>query len=527
MYHPGRSWNTRLLLAAVAALALSGKNVMPANADASRLTTAQNLEGKNLGIVSDTFDLLPAGKRLKKEPEDVTIYEFDKTPLGHRRPLLFVHGLRGEFYPHFRWLKVAESFKNNSEFDRRYKIYFVRYPTTITLDNVTPKFGKQIDRLYTACKNRPITMVALSMGGNLTYETMLDPAIESKVRGVLALGSPFHGSPLFCEDWMQYSIYKRLSMPWTRIDHSLALRLYFDRNKNLLSDFRWDDYDGAIPEGGKFKSRLPLGPRGILTYDRTINTRLQKLNDEKNEKVKSKFITYGGYLHNPYLDTQEKRFVENAALYPLTFITYKLPAHMAREHPVLKMLNRDIAAVEVRNELKAKGQSPFHYALNDGITPVSSALFLPNDVIGKVALTNNEDVAKLKGKTDVKTARVFKNIDHLTYIDGWRPFNESSKIKDELNPDEGDKDIFSWMLSDILKFDQTSERVADDEPVIEEERSAPKQNDETKDATDKKVQDGQSHNFLSDSATSQHLSYDEAMKDIAPNCAHLIDNANR
>ncbi len=438
---------------------------MPANADVPRLTTAQNCKSQNFGLISDSFDLLPAGKKLRKSPEEVTIYEYDQAPLGNRSPLLFVHGLRGEFYSSFRWQKVAERFKANPDFDKTYKIYMCRYPTLVRLEKVTPKFAKAVDRLYAACNNKPITVVALSMGGNLVYESMLDPAVEPQIKAVMALGTPFHGSPLFSSNWMQYSIYKRLSMPWTRIDHSLALRLYFDNNKNLLEDLSWDDFDNAIPEVGKFRSKLPFGPHGVLTLDDTVNTRLRDIID-KHKRVKTKFITYGGYLHNPYFGPAPLRYIENTALYPITFCTVKLPAHFAREHPVLKMLNRDIAAVDVRKEWKQTAKPPFLYALNDGITPLASALFLPTDVLKSTALVSPPEVAKLRGKTDVKLARAFGNIDHLTYIDGYRPITELPKMKDDLNPELGEKDIFAWMLGDVLSLARGDGRVADDEPKL-------------------------------------------------------------
>lgn len=469
MYHSAGRWNTQRILGVISAVALSGLSFMPAYADATRLTTAQNCKTKNLGLISRSFDLLPAGKKLRKSPEDVFIYEYNETPLGNRQPLLLVHGLRGEFYPYFRWQKVAEHFKSNSDFDKNYKIYLCRYPTLVRLEKVTPKFAAAVHKLYSACNNKPITCVALSMGGNLIYESMLDPSVEPEIASVIALGTPFHGSPLFSANWMQYSIYKRLSMPWTRIDHSLALKLYFDNNKNLLQDLSWDDSDNAIPDVGKFRSKLPFGPKGVLTYQDTVNTRLREIN-EKHRRVKSKFITYGGYLHNPYEGPTSLRYIENIAFYPIALCTVKLPAHFAREHPALRMLNRDIAAVDVRKEWKENGKSPFLYTLNDGITPLSSALFLPEDLLKKTALVSEHELPRLCGKTDVKLARVFGNIDHLTYIDGYRPLTELTKMKDELNPELQEKDIFSWMLDDVLSL--RKESVADEEPKLSEDEAS-------------------------------------------------------
>jgi hypothetical protein len=239
------------------------------------------------------------------------------------------------------------------------------------------------------------------------------------------------------------------------------LKFYFNRNQNLLADLAWDDCDSAVPSPGKFKSKLLLGPKGVLTRDNTINTRLQKLNGE-SAHIKRKLITYGAYMHNPYLEPAAERYLESTLMYPITFFTIKFPAHLAREHPVLKMLNRDIACVDVTSNWKSIASPPFLYALNDGITPLSSALFLPEDTLKSVPLVSLSAVGKLRGKTDVKLARAFKDADHLTFIDGSRPVSLSSKMQDELRPEEGEKDVFAWMLQDVLNIDRLNQQLADE-----------------------------------------------------------------
>jgi hypothetical protein len=203
---------------------------------------------------------------------------------------LLVHGLRGEYYPYFRWQKVAEKLAKSEVFSSKYKIYLVRYSSLDRFDQVLPKFKDALTSLYSATKQRPITMMALSMGGNIAYESLTDPNIESKVRLLFTMGTPFHGSPLFCKDWMNYTVYKRLSWPWTRIDHNLSYRFYFDRNPILRQDLAWDNADEAIPETGKFKSRLPFGPKGTLTVGDTINSRLTRVNSVPVDRKKANHL---------------------------------------------------------------------------------------------------------------------------------------------------------------------------------------------------------------------------------------------
>ncbi|HMY03766.1 MAG TPA: hypothetical protein PKA48_10445, partial [Candidatus Obscuribacter sp.] len=302
---------------------------------------------------------------------------------------------------------------------------------------------------------KPIGMIALSMGGNLSYQAFTDKEIEPKVKLLLTMGTPFHGSPLFCRDWLAYTVYKRLSWPWSRIDHNLAFKLYFKKNPNLQNDLTWDNADAAIPDVGKFWSKLPFGPSGKLTVENTLNERLLKVNTTPTRR--EKLITYGGYIVNPYLAPRAKRYLENAFMYPLFLVSTTFPAHFAREHPVLEMLNRDIANIQVPKSVAKTAGTPFVYVLNDGITPVSSAIFVPPDVAKQNYVAKELDVEKLKGRLDVGRARVFRNVDHLTFIDGVRPVlplvASYQQIKDELNPQETPRDMFGWILGDIMAAD--------------------------------------------------------------------------
>ncbi len=435
-------------------------------ANPARLATPADVERQSnvlYGSVSDRFANVPAGTRQRKRPTDVKIYEFDQKPLAERRPFLLVHGLRGEYYPYFRWQKVAEKLVKNEEFNTRYKIYLIRYSSLDRFDVVLPKFKDALTSLYSATKQRPLSMMALSMGGNIAYEALTDPAIDAKVALLFTMGTPFHGSPLFCKDWMNYTVYKRLAWPWTRIDHNLAYHLYFTKNSMLRQDLAWDNFDEAIPEAGPFKSKLPFGPKGILTVGDTINLRLSKVNSAPVDR--KKLITYGGYIASPYLVPGFKRYIETTASYPAFLLNNSFPAHFGREHPVLEFINRDMTNMQVSKKIAKQAGSPFVYGLNDGITPVTSAIFLPPGVERAQFLARETDFEKVRDKTDVGLARVFRNVDHLTFIDGVRPMNPiinkvNTQFRDELNPADGQKDIFDWMIKDILNSDKISGHLA-------------------------------------------------------------------
>lgn len=394
-----------------------------------------------------SITVFPKGRFYKHKPSQAIIYESDNVPLGNRTPLLIVHGLRAEYYKTFRWSKLVKRLNANKDFASNFKIYFARYNSLEKLDNIVPQMQERIAELYEACGKKQIVALALSIGGNVIYECMLKPETDKQIKLLFAMGSPFHGSPLFCADWLLYGIYKNLSFPWTRIDHTIAYKLYFKRNPALIEDFRWDNCDEAIPDVGHFVSRLPFGPKGDLTPAGSVNDRMVAIN--KRNFDKNKLITYSGYLVNPYQFPEPVRFMENTFMFPYTLVTTGLPAFLAREHAVLKMLNRVIATVVTTDGAIKRAKTHFVYALNDGITPVISSMFLADKFCTAEGLGRENDIMKLRSYVDVRTARVFRNIDHLTYISGARPMVAPSAMQDELNPEEGSKDIFNWILHDL------------------------------------------------------------------------------
>jgi hypothetical protein len=460
MYHWRVLFNSTIAILPLLCLTLS-VHICPQTAEA--VEHQLSVVEQSVVAEADSYPLLP-NRRSKQRPSRLLIYQYDRLPLGDRCPFLMVHGLRGEYYRCFRWDKVARRLSSDRDFSRRFKIYMTRYDSIAELSENVPALRKAISALYQTAKQRPISILALSIGGNLAYESMLDKAVDSKVSLLMTLATPFRGSPLFSSDWLQYGIYKNLAMPWTRIDHAVAYRLYFARNPNLLEDFRWDNNDNAIPNVGRFCSLIPFGPRGDLTVDSSANKRLVAVEQESiSHKVDhKKIIAYSGYLLNPYLKPEAARFIETTVMSPYTLLTVHVPAHLAREHPVLKMLNHTIATVVTSPEASNRAKTPFVYGLNDGITPVSSALFLPSATCATLPVSKESDLSKLRNVVDVGTARVFRNIDHLSFIDGYNPLVKviSLPLRDELNPQAGSRDIFSWIINDINQSFEASNNSA-------------------------------------------------------------------
>lgn len=399
----------------------------------------------------DTLPLPPEQKKLKIRPTSVELFQHDEEPLGNRKPLLFVHGLNGEYKEGFRWDRVVEEFQKDAQFRDTYKIYYARFDTYSLLSSTKPLFKKAIRDLYNyAGGNKQITIVALSMGGNLVQEGMEDLDVHRSIEKVITLGTPFHGSPLFCYDWMRYSLIRTHELPWVRADLGLSYRLYFKRHPNLLSDLRWDNTDGGIPNVGKFKTRIPFSISGNLTPQRMDNPRILKVNDEIRID-KSKFICYGGYLLTPYVTPHKTRAWRKAVGWPWWFVTCTVPYHMAFEHPVLRALNYEMGNMVVGSP---SGAQPLlntsRYSLNDGITPLVSALFLPSKALAEHPINREPDIKNIRSAVDVKRARAFRQIDHITFVDNYRPEGLSKEIRDELAPEQTARTVFEWMLTDLL-----------------------------------------------------------------------------
>jgi len=61
------------------------------------------------------------------------------------------------------------------------------------------------------------------------------------------MATPFHGSPLFSPDWLQYSLYRGHYLATVRLLDSLDYNVYFHSHKNYQEDLKWDNSDGMLP----------------------------------------------------------------------------------------------------------------------------------------------------------------------------------------------------------------------------------------------------------------------------------------
>jgi triacylglycerol esterase/lipase EstA (alpha/beta hydrolase family) len=186
---------------------------------------------------SQTCKLIPP-HALDTIPTSVEFYQYDSAPLGRREPIIFIHGLLGEFHPFFRWQQLAQYLNQDQRFRNRYKIYLARYNTQSSRNDLTQAF---IAAFHEFNRGHVITIVTISMSGAIVRDAMKDVTVNESIAKVLTLGAFFHGSPLFCSEWMKETLRETHFSPLTKEERVLAYNLYFSRHKNLLTDFKWEN----------------------------------------------------------------------------------------------------------------------------------------------------------------------------------------------------------------------------------------------------------------------------------------------
>ncbi|MCC7528690.1 MAG: hypothetical protein IT342_09220 [Candidatus Melainabacteria bacterium] len=450
----GNTRNANIFLAAFLILLIQSVHSTPCLADSKNMDAAAR-PGVHVKVDQEDRALLfhmPVVKPeqvFKEKPQRLEIFQQDATALNDREVLLLIHGGGGEYQSMFRWDRVLAYFDADAQFKKSFKVFLLRYDTADSLSDEIEQAKKVIPELSKAA-GKPITIMALSMGGNVVQGALADADVDCCVDRALCMGTPFHGSPLFSSDWYQYSLLQHKFGPVTRMLDAIDYRLYFSRHKNYQADLKWDNLDGGIPSIGSFKGLTPVGPKGSLEPAKDESSILRKINQAGVNKAK--IIAYAGYLVNAeVISMTKKRRLESYMLAPYRFFAVRVPAQLGREQPTLKVLATKIGKVKATDE---SGLSTRKFALNDGITPIASALFLAPQVVRDYPILKEDVLPSLRPHVDVRLGRVFRNIDHVTFVDGSPPHRGSKFMKDELHPEDGAHTIFDWMLDELLEREQ-------------------------------------------------------------------------
>jgi pimeloyl-ACP methyl ester carboxylesterase len=399
-----------------------------------------------------SWPLISSVTKGMRSPAVAELYEHDNSPLGKRTPVLLIHGGGGETRPRCRMDGIGNHLVADEEFRNRFKVYYLRYDSTLNIKETAKQARAAISELAREA-GRSIYLLGYSLGGNVAQRSLTAGEADDSVDLVLTMGTPFHGSPLFSSDWFEYTLHKNANYPWSKILRTIAVRLYFKQHPQYTQELGWDNVDNNIPDVGDFKSLTKYGPRGNLTPDKESNRKLARINLE-GRLTKAKFVTYSGYMVNQYFLPSPKRQIVTAIKEPWTFFTMKLPVYLGREHSALAVLNRDISRIQVDIEPAKSGIGPRPYVLNDGLAPVTSCVLFSPEAFRTFPILQESDLDDVNDMLDVRLARAFRNIDHVTFADGAPPrrYLRSKLLKDSMHPQEQPRLMFDWILTDIKQF---------------------------------------------------------------------------
>jgi hypothetical protein len=167
--------------------------------------------------------------------------------------------------------------------------------------------------------------------------------------------------------------------------------------------------------------------------------------DEQSASIDRKFIVYTGFIRSDHFPTVYSA-LHQFVISPWTFFHTTLPAHLGFEHPALRFLNTLIAtSVQTKSE-----KQDVTYALNDGISPISSGLLFAHSLIANTKFEGSNYFTYLQANSDARKARIFANVDHLTFIEGRGLNNPSKNVTDVLSTTEKTKPMFAWILNDLV-----------------------------------------------------------------------------
>lgn len=246
-----------------------------------------------------TFDLNPPPAKLVKEPTPAGV-----TPdLG---TLVLVHGnywkdaIGQQFDPLERQflLEPARRDERFKEVLRRYHVYFYQYPTHLCVKVSGQALAAELRRVLPASVSDDLVVIAHSLGGLVARHALQDDDIAPRVRDVITLATPHHGTVL-----------ASLVMADARIREKVGLFGFFCQRMSRkvwpitpgLLGMAYDNWDNLITS------------KDVEKYGIYVNEDLRKLN--QSDRVAGKITALMGrvrdskWLEGRNLFDQVPRFV--------------------------------------------------------------------------------------------------------------------------------------------------------------------------------------------------------------------------
>jgi hypothetical protein len=369
----------------------------------------------------------------------------DNTPLAERYPLLLIHGINPQAKIRYGWIGFTNHVQNKATFNDRYKTYlFVFSPADSVAEN--SRKLQQAVRLFLETEHpaKPLRFAALSLGGMLVQNMMEDETIREHTDRIVAIGVPFHGTPLANPAWIRAQLKEAPFYSPMRMSNRLAYWLTGKKFPTFEQDFCWDNFDGSMPE-----SLIAKGPAC----------------SQHTTAGEEKYIVYAGFFGvkpeerawlyqalNPSATPDERREqggrLGKHGLFP--FVQSSIAGLPLSAQPSIAGLPLS-AQPEVRPETSA-GFYPMTF-FNDGISPISSQLWLGRFVKGTpsnpVALfTEWQAVFEM---SSTQKARLFEGLDHRDWLEGNTRVKDEGALLDLLHSDLSRRNIFDWLEYDLMR----------------------------------------------------------------------------
>lgn len=371
------------------------------------------------------------------------IYTFDKSPLGNRVPVILLPGRAEEFQHASWWKRFRDITYKNRDFEDHFKLYAFIYNSANELDVQAKDFSNDLKNYFGELPpERKVVLVSYSLGGVITRDAMEDPDVFDRVHTVIAIGVPFHGSPLFDPEWFTKYLRPRNHSPIRQLWDRFIFRMYLMTKTNLTRGLKWDNFDGSEPQfqveeelkGDQVVAR-------IVPYEATGTT----------PAFKQKTIVYASYMDNEYTTPQPSgltlpKLVGDTSRIPKEIIGAVLPIYGSSVHAVFTYMNHQLSNLPTYDADHSHGKNMHVYKYNDGVIPLSSALFLPPRSTPYAG-----SIDELTQPIDVQKARVFANIDHM-HLGEYSINVQKTDSTDILHPEEGKRTPTYWVLYDLQQL---------------------------------------------------------------------------
>lgn len=202
----------------------------------------------------------------------------DKSPLANRTPLVLIHGIGASASTEFNWERFLDFTEKDKALMGRYKIYLYHYDSSRSVPAISQNLQQTLTGFIQLLGDKPIKIVAYSEGGLLTRNALQDPYLDQHIDEVITIATPFHGSPLANPEWIRQQVKTESRFSLLRMGQRLAYNITGRLYPSFKEDFRWDNFDGAIP-GDQYKATN----KSIAPTDYAL-------------AHKQKFVTYGSYF---------------------------------------------------------------------------------------------------------------------------------------------------------------------------------------------------------------------------------------